>query len=93
MVKVALPELVRVIAWEELFAPTVWLAKVRLERDRLAAGVPAMAMPEKVTFCGLPEALSLMFNTAERVPGAEGLKMIWSEQVAPAARATPQSFV
>ena len=61
--------------------------------ERETAGALAVAVPENVTFCGLPVALSLMFNTVVRVPGAVGLNMTWMKQLAPAAREARQLFV
>ena len=93
MVMAALPELVRVIVWAALVAPTAWLAKVRLAGDKLAAGALAVAVPEKVTDCGLPVALSAMLRVVVLAPAAEGLNMTWTKQLAPAASAPPQLLV
>ena len=89
--KAALPELVRVIVWAVLVAPTDWFPKARLVGETLATR--AVPVPERLTFWGLPVALSVMFNVLVRVPGAEGLKVTWTEHLALAASLPPQLFV
>ena len=46
--------------------PTDWLAKVRLVGERLAED--AAPVPERLTLCGLPVALSVRVTAAVRVP-------------------------
>ena len=58
MVSVEVPWLVKVTDCAELLVPTDWLAKVRESGERPMTG--AVAVPVKVTFCGLPGALSLI---------------------------------
>ena len=67
-------------------APTAWLPKVRLVGERLAAG--AVPVPERLTLCGLPVALSVRVTAAVRVPAAVGLKVTLIVQLAPAATRT-----
>lgn len=57
------------------------------------AGAVAVAVPENITFWGLPVALSVMFNVVVKVPAAEGLNMTWTKQFAPAASEPVQLFV
>lgn len=61
--------------------------------ERLTPGAAVVAVPENVTFWGLPVALSVMFNVVVRVPAAVGLNMTWTEQLAPAASDLPQLLV
>ena len=49
------------------------------------------AVPERFTPCGLPVALSVKLNTAERV--ATGAKLMLMVQLAPAAKLVPQLLV
>ena len=72
-------------------APTAWLAKVRLDGERLAtATVP---VPVRFTLCGLPLALSVRVTFAVRVPLAAGVKVTLIVQLAPAATLEPQLLV
>jgi len=50
-------------------------------------------VPDSVTFCGLPAALSLTLSAAVRVPVAVGLNVILIVQLAPAASELPQVCV
>jgi len=50
-------------------------------------------VPERLTVCGLPLALSLMFSEAVRVPEAEGVKVTLIVQLAPAATELPHVLV
>ena len=56
----------------------------------MAAAVP---VPERVTVCGLPLALSATLSVAERVPLAEGVKVTLVVQLPPAATELPQVLV
>ena len=73
MLKAALPVLLRVTACAVLVVPTDWLPKARLVGERLATG--AVPVPERLTVCGLPLALSVMITEAVRLPLAAGLKV------------------
>jgi hypothetical protein len=53
----------------------------------------ATPVPERVTVCGLPPALSVMVSDALTVPGEEGVNVTLIGQLAPAARPVPQRFV
>lgn len=50
-------------------------------------------MPERPTACGLPAALSEIASDAERVPLAEGVKVMLIVQLAPTVKLTPQLLV
>jgi hypothetical protein len=77
MLKAAPPVLVRVTTWDELMTLTGSLPKLRLEDERLVTGpdtpptVPA-PLPDRLTDCGLPVALSVRVIAAVRVPVAVG---------------------
>ena len=65
MLKAALPVLLRVTVWAALVVPTDWLPKARLVGERPSTGAAAavsVPVPERVTFCGLPRALSVMLR-------------------------------
>ena len=67
------------------------MPKARLAGERLAAA--AVPVPERLTVCGLPLALSAMLSVAERAPLAEGVKLTLMVQLAPAATELPQVLV
>ena len=91
MLRVALPVLLRVRVRTVLCLPTDWLPKARLVAERLTTG--AAPVPERLTFCGLPLALSEMLTQAVRLPLAEGVNLKLIVQWAPAATELPQVFV
>ena len=91
MVKVALPLLVRVTVCAVLVVPTGWFPKARLVEERLTTA--AVPVPERLTVCGLPLALSVMLTEAVRLPLAEGVKVTLIVQLAPAATELPQVLV
>ena len=68
--------------------PTDKLPKARLVGERLAED--AAPVPERLTLCGLPVALSVRVTAAVRVPAAVGLKVTLIVQLAPAATLDPQ---
>jgi hypothetical protein len=70
---------------------TYWLVKERLFDVRLTAG--AVPVPERLTVCGLPAALSEMLTDAVRVPVAVGLNVTLIVQLPPAATELPQVLV
>lgn len=71
-----MPVLVRVTVCAALAVFKVWLAKVRLELERLTAGAVAFApVPVRVIVCGEPAALSAMVTEAVRVPVAVGVNV------------------
>jgi hypothetical protein len=92
-IKVEAPELLRVIVCAALVVPTAWLAKVRVAGERLAAAPVAAPVPERLTLCGLPAALSVKATAAERDPLAVGLNVTLILQFAPAATLDPQLLV
>src|SRR6476660_8179954 len=50
-------------------------------------------VPVRLTFCGLPPPLSVMFSVPVRVPVAEGVNVTVMVQLAPPARLVPQVLV
>ena len=98
ILKVALPVLLRVAICAVLVAPTDWLPKARLVGERPSTGaVPVVAVslpvPERLTLCGLPQALPVMLTEAVRLPLAEGLNVTLIVQWAPAATELPHVLV
>jgi hypothetical protein len=71
-----------------LVVPTVWFPKGRAVEERLTAG--AVPVPERLTACGLPLALSVMLTEAARLPLAKGVKVTLIVQLPPAATELPQ---
>jgi len=59
--------------------------------ERLARA--AVPVPERLTVCGLPLALSVMLTEAVRLPLAEGLNVTLIVQLLPAATELPQVLV
>ena len=86
MFREVVPTLVRVTFFAPLIVPKAWVEKVKLTGESFTV-VP---IPLRVTFCGLPAALSLMLSAAVRVPLAVGLKVTLMLQLAPAANEPPQ---
>ena len=98
ILKAALPVLLRVAICAVLVAPTDWLPKARLVGERPSTGaVPVVAVslpvPERLTLCGLPQALPVMLTEAVRLPLAEGLNVTLIVQWAPAATELPHVLV
>ena len=85
-VKVVVPTLVSVTVCAGLVVPMGTMPKFRMARERLAA-VP---IPARLTFCGLPAALSETLSIAVRVPDAVGLNVTVMLQLAPTASELPQ---
>jgi len=69
-----------------LLVPTVWLGKVSVAGDTVAA----VATPVRRTVCGLPAALSLTLKSDFRGPEAVGSKEMLKVQLLPAARVLVQ---
>ena len=60
----------------------------------MLAAAPVLApVPERLTVCGLPVALSVRVTAAVRVPLAVGVKVTLIVQLAPAATLDPQLLV
>jgi hypothetical protein len=70
---------------------TAWLPKERLVGETLTAGV--VPVPERLTVCGLPVALSEMLTAAVRAPVAAGVKVTLIVQLLFAATELPQVLV
>ena len=91
MLKAAWPVLLRVTVCAVLVTSTAWLPKARLVGERLATA--AVPVPERLTICGLPLALSVMLTEAVRLPLAAGLNVTLIVQLAPAATELPHVLV
>ena len=93
MLKAALPVLLRVTVCVVLLTSMGWLPKARLVAERLTrAPVPA-PVPERLTVCGLPLALSVMLTEAVRLPLAAGVKVTLMVQLPLAATELPHVLV
>ena len=92
MLNAVLPPLVRVTVWAELVEAIGWFPKEILVGERVtpAAAVP---VPERLTVCGLPVALSVIVTVAVRLPVAAGVKVTLIVQLPPAATELPQVLV
>jgi hypothetical protein len=95
MPRAALPVLVSVTDCDPLVVFNVWLAKVRLEPDRLTVGAATVVpVPLSVKECGLPAALSVIVTAADRAPVAVGLNVTLIAQLPLfAATELPHVFV
>ncbi len=85
MIRLVVPTLVNVTVWAGLVVNSNTEPKFRLVGESFAV-VP---IPLRLTFCGLPEALSLMFSAAVRVPDARGLNVTLMVQLASTANELP----
>jgi len=91
MVNVALPPFVRVTLRAVLVVPSAWFPNDRLVEESVTdATVP---VPDRLTVCGLPVALSAMLTEAVSALAREGLKVTLIVQVPPAATELPQVLV
>jgi len=86
MLKLVVPTFVNVTVLAPLVVPMATVPKLRLVGESFAV-VP---IPLRLTFCGLPAALSLTLSVALRVPDAVGLNVTVMLQLAPAANELPQ---
>lgn len=68
------------------------MPKLSEDGERVAAAAET-PVPERLTACGLPAALSVMESVPLRVPEAVGVKVTLMVQWAPAATDDPQLFV
>jgi hypothetical protein len=86
----AFPVLLRVTVWVALGVPTLLV-------KGLVVVIPAMgslAVPVRLTVCGLPAALSAMLTEAVRLPSAAGVNVTLNVQLPPfAATELPQVLV
>ena len=67
------------------------MAKARLVAERLTT--VAVPVPDRLTACGLPLALSVMLTEAVRLPLAAGVNVTLIVQLLPAATELPQVLV
>jgi hypothetical protein len=86
--KVPLPLLLKVTVRAVLVVPTAWFPKDRLVDERLTAG--AVPVPDRLTACGLPLALSATLTDAVSELAREGVKVTLIVQLPPAATELPQ---
>jgi hypothetical protein len=91
MLKAVLPVLLKVTVCAVLVTSTDWLPKARLVGERLTRA--AVPVPERLTVCGLPVALSVRVTAALRVPLAAGVNLTLIVQLAPPATELPQVLV
>ena len=61
------------------------MPKARLVGEWLTTGAVCMPVPERVTVCGLPLALSEMLSEAVRLPVAAGVNVTLIVHLAPTA--------
>jgi hypothetical protein len=83
----ALREVVQYLHGSRRRMPRKSTAPTQKRRDSYAP------VPDNVTFCGLPEALSVTLNAAGREPFTVGLKVTLIVQLAPAASEAPHVCV
>jgi hypothetical protein len=86
----ALPALLMVTDCGEVVPPTAVFAKVMLAGVSVTPG--ALPVPDSATVCGLFPAESVNVNVAVRVPGAEGVKVTLTVQLAEPPRLLPHVF-
>ena len=90
-VKIAFPALVRVMPWDALGVPWVWLPKVRVGGERLT--LAPRPVPVRLTLWVLPATLlvlSVIVKVAVRVPKVAGVKVTLMVQLPLAATEVPQ---
>lgn len=80
--RAVLPVFVRVTPCAALVVPTSCEPKLSLDGARLTAGASGTPLPDRLTLCGLPVALSATCTEAVRVPAAVGLKVTEIVQLA-----------
>jgi hypothetical protein len=83
------PKLVRVVFWGELFCPTTTRPKSRLA----GLSFTTVPVPFRLTFCGLPGALSVTDNVPVRCPRFVGVKIRSIPQYPPGGRLELQLFL
>jgi hypothetical protein len=76
-----------------LVEPTEVEGKLNEVADSFATGPVVEPVPERLTVCGDPVALSVMFSVAENVPAAAGVNVTWAVQDLPAASALPPQLL
>src|ERR1700682_2068234 len=88
------PEFVSATLRGALVVQIIRAAKLNLVAESISKGAPpATPVPLRVTWCGLPDALSTIAIAALRSPVAVGLKVTLMLQLPPAARVPPHVFV
>jgi hypothetical protein len=91
IVSVAVPEFVSVMFWAGLVVITLCPVNVKLVADtRILEDVP---VPDRLTDCGLPAALSVSTTAPVLVPVAVGVNVTLMAQLVPAATGLTQLLV
>jgi len=91
MFKRASPVLLKVTVSVELAVAPGSSPKARLAgATEAVVGAAVVPVPERLTVCGLPLALSLMLSEASQLPLAKGLNVILMVQLRPAGSKLPQ---
>ena len=78
------PPVLVTVTGSVLVVPTEVDGKVSEVAERETAG-GLVPVPLRVTDCGDPVALSVMFSVAEKLPVAAGVKLTWTVQELPGA--------
>jgi hypothetical protein len=90
---VAFPLFVSFTVSAVLEVPTLWFPKLKLVGAKVVPGAAATPLPERLTVCGLPDALSAIEIVPVRVPATVGVNVTVITHDAPAARLDPHVFV
>src|SRR5260370_42246980 len=86
----ALPVLVTVTGEAPLVVPTTWLVTLTFLVDKVMIGDGIVPVPDMLTVCGLPpEASSVTFKVAVRVPAGAGEQVTRLVHLLPAAGPPP----
>lgn len=93
MFKVALPVLSRVTDSVAQDVVAGQLPNATLVGETVAVVLLAVAVPDRLTLCGLPVPLSVTLRAALRAPLAVGVNVTLMVQLAPAATLDPQLLV
>lgn len=88
MVSVVVPTFVKVPVCAELVVSITTEPKLKL----MGESFPIVPTPLNATFCGLPEALSVMLTAAVRVPDPVGRNVTVIVQLAPVASEPPHEW-
>jgi hypothetical protein len=93
MLSAAVPVFVSVTFWAGLLVIRFCDENVRLDGETVAIGPPLVPVPDRLTVCGLPAALSTTEIVAVRIPEAVGVNTEVIVQFDPAATDVPQVLV
>ena len=90
IVRDVLWRLVSVTVTAELVPPTATVPRFNELADRVTGELELVPVPLRLTVCGLPGAESVKVRVPVAAPVAEGVKVMPTLQLAPAARLVPQ---